>query len=259
MSPARREQGYATVAAVGAVAIFAYLALEVATSARSAVASADSELARARLSADADAGVAMAVHGLGLADPSQRWRLVGERREAEFNGAALTLSIEDEAGKLPLNFIGRPFIERLFTLAGAEPEAVQSMTEELLALRGGGGGQKGGHALSSLDQLAGLKDMTPAVYARIAPVVTVASPFPAYDPRTAPPLARAVMSEAQAPSTGGSTGPLTPESEKAPSLVGRILTIRVVAADARGSEIRRTAIVELTGVPQRPFVVRSLD
>lgn len=258
---AEGERGYAMIAVLAAIAAFGLLALDVGASARSAAASADAELERARLSADVDAGVAIAVHGLGLVDPGRRWRIDGERRETEFDGAVLTISVEDEAGKLPLNFIAPRFIERLFTLAGADPETVQTLTQGVLTLRAGDqaaqGDPRGGHAISSLDQIAALSGMTPAIYARIAPAVTVASPVPAFDSRTASPLAFAVMGQFHL--AGDGMGPPPRESENAISPVGRTLTIRVEAKTARGSQMRKTVIVEVTGARARPFVIRAVD
>lgn len=247
MARAAREKGYAMVAAVATTAFFAYVAVQAIASARSAVTSARAEAVRARLSADADAGMALAAHGLGLADPAQRWRLIGERREVEFDGTRLLISVEDEGGKIPLNFIARPQLVQLFGQAGASAAEADALSDELLAER-----QADPRGLSALDQLAALKDMTPALYARIGPVVTVASPIETFDPRTASPLALSVMRSGLRESPGSQPLP-------APTLTGRAFTIRIEATDGRGGGLFRTYVVEITGSRARPYVVRSLD
>lgn len=244
MTSAAREKGYAMIAAVATAALFAYVAVEAIASARSAIGGARAEAVRARLSADADAGMALAAHGLGLEDPAQRWRLTGDRRELAFDGARLVVTVEDESGKIPLNFIARPQLVQLFAAAGATAAEADALAGELLAER-----RADARGLSALDQLAALKGMTPALYARIGPVVTVASPIETFDPRTASPFALAVMQPGLRASQ-----PLPP-----PTLAGRAFTIRVEATDRAGGALFRTYVVEMTGARARPYLVRSLD
>lgn len=277
MTQPSREMGYAMIAAVATAAFFAYVAVAATESARSDLTSARAEADRAKLSADADAGIALAVHGLGLSDPAQRWRLAGEHREIAFDGATMAISVEDEAGKVPLNFVFAPQIRRLFLFGGAEPAQADALSAELLDLRDGadrpgGSGrpedtQQAAHGpLASLDELATLKGMTPALYARIAPVTTVTSPVMRFDLRTASSLAVAVMTpnladtpaliEAQRAQAGERA---VFDDIQAIPLAGRMLTVRVDVADGHGAGMQRTAVVELTGAPARPYLVRSLD
>ena len=258
MGPSR-ERGYAMLAAVGAVAFFGCLALEAVTTGRSAVASADAELTRAQLQADADAGVMMAIHGLGAADPAERWSLAGGEHVIAFNGAQLTILVEDEDGKIALNFATVNQVRRLFALAGADPVQAAQLTDAFILRRDGPapGGPAVPHGpLSAIDELALLPGMTPALYARIAPVITVNAVTETFYPAAAPPLARAVMEPAgqgpaQAADQAAPAGP--------PSLAGHAVTIRVDVADGRGGAARRTEIVEFTGAPDTPYVIRSVD
>jgi general secretion pathway protein K len=255
----RREGGYAVIAAVAAVAFFGYLALAAIAGGRSAVVAANAGLARARLTADADAGVALAIHDLGLSDPSRRWSLTGPPHRIEFRGASLSIAVEDENGKIPLNFVQAPQLRRLFEQAGADPRTIDGLVEALLDLRGDPGrgasdprieAQRG--TLSAVDELALLPGMTPGLYARIAPAITVSATTLAFDPRTASPLALAVMSPANANSPA-------PDLQHPLSLSGRTVTVRVDVADGRGGQMRRTATVEFTGAASRPFIMRALD
>ena len=43
------------------------------------------------------------------------------------------------------------------------------------------------------------------------------------------------------------------------AVAGRTVTVRVDAEDGHGGRLRRTAIVEFTAAPSRPFLVRGLD
>ncbi len=182
----------------------------------------------------------------------------------DFDGAVLTIVVEDEGGKIALNYISRPEVLRLFTLAGAEPTQAEQLTDALLLLRDGpqenGPGPAAPHGpLTAIDQLALLPGMTPALYARIAPVITVNTVTLSFDQRTASPLALAVMEpDMRRPNGSGGDTPAS-GAQTAPSLTGRAVTIRVDVADARGDGARRTAIVEFTGAPGQPYVIRSVD
>jgi general secretion pathway protein K len=264
MSGRSRDTGYAMIAAVAAVAIFALLALQTLSAGRGAVAGAHAEAVRARLLADADAGIAMGIHSLGLRDPAQRWRLKGETHTLDFNGDTLVVGVEDEGGKIPLNYITAPRVRTLFQLAGAPPDQADTLVRDFLNMRDGPNGETSAglasashDILTSVDQLALLKSMTPALYARIAPNVTVNGIDLSFDPRTASPLARAVMSP------GGRAAPLPPETDDDAQppieLAGRAVTIRAEVRGAEGAVLRRTAIIEFTGAPARPFVIRALD
>jgi hypothetical protein len=108
--------------------------------------------------------------------------------------------------------------------------------------------------------------MTPALYARIAPAITVHAMTLAFDPRTASPLVLAVMSpdNANAPRAidqARARAGQTPALAALPpaTLAGRTITVRVDAEDARGGHLRRTAVVEFTGAAQRPYIMRGLE
>jgi general secretion pathway protein K len=277
----RREQGYAMIAAVAAVAVFGYLALAAITGGRSAIAGAGAGQARAKLSADADAGIALAIHRLGLVDPARRWSVVGPPRQVDFDGARLTIDIEDDNGKIPLNFVPAPQLKRLFELAGADPRQIDGLAEALIDLRGDPRPRDGAAPsflvtdpridaargpLSSVDELELLPAMTPALFARIAPAVTVHAATLAFDPQTASPLALAVMdpSHAQSPAAieqareaAGQAAVFAPPP--AISLPGRTVTVRVDAADGRGGQARRAVIVDFSGATARPYVIRGVE
>jgi general secretion pathway protein K len=220
--------------------------------------------------------VALAIHQLGLSDPSRRWSVVGPAHTLAFQGARLTIVTEDENGKIPLNFIRPDQLRRLFELAGADPRQIDGLVEAFVDLRGdprpGGlpkvdariAADRG--PLSNLNELMLLPGMTPALYARIAPAVSVHASTLAFDPATASPLALAVMS----PGTANSPAAIEQARVRAGqalalagsppiNLAGRTVVIHVAAADAGGGALRRTAVVDFTGAPARPYVMRGIE
>jgi general secretion pathway protein K len=278
----RRERGYAMIAAVAAVAGFGYLALAAIGGGRSAVVAASAASERAQLTADADAGAALAIHHLGLSDPGRRWSLTGPPHQLDFQGAKLAITVEDENGKIPINFIRPDQMRRLFELAGADPRQIDGLVEAFGDLRGDPhpveAGSRAGFPrvdsrieaqrgpLTNLDELELLPGMTPALYAKIVPAVTVHVNMLAFDPRTASPLAVAVMAPGNADSPAAiersrvqagqneafAEGPSIP-------LAGRTVTIHVEVADGSRGALDRTTVVEFTGAPSRPYIMRGVE
>ncbi len=252
-----------------AAAAFAIVGVQVATASRAAAVSASAEASRTRAIADAQAGFAMALAGLEDQDAGARWTLDGSPRGLDYEDAHLTIRIEDEWGKIPLNLLTAAQARAMFILAGAGDDA-DALVGAFLAARHDPGtpGAVAGRApgfdgVRDLLQVAG---MTSQLYSAIAPSATVAARDAAFEPRTAAPLALEVMTGA----TPGSPGVLarervlageTPALDTGPplKLAGRPLTIRVTVRDDRGDALERAEIVEPTRAAARPYVVRALE
>ena len=262
------DRGSAVVAAVFAAAAFALLADQIVHTSRSALQSASAEEARGQLEADAEAGLAIAVDGLTAADSAKRWGLADGPHSTVFNGANLEIRVEDERGKISLNTITEAQLQKLFDKAGAPAPAVPDLVAAFLNFRdpgrlNGAAADAGAGGFVSVEQLAQVPGMTPALYAAIVPAVTVSNGNAPFDPRYAAPLALEVM--AQGP--GGEVAAIERSRELAgerpalsgsdeEALVGRAVTVRVTARDADGG-LEKTAILEFTGRPDHPYVVRK--
>lgn len=277
--PARREAGYAVIAAMVCAAGFALTAAQLTATSRSAALTAAAEAARAKLDADAEAGEAIALDRLQAADPQSRWTLGAEPVTLDFDDAELTIRVEDERGKIPLNTITPAQAKAMFQLAGAAPADADALAAALVLQRDAGSGAQPGQAtapgvpdatravgLTATRDLRLLPGMTPALYAALAASVSVSVRDAAFEPRTAAPLALEVMGAA-AP---GSAALIERQRElagertaldTAPPLVlaGRPLTLRVQVRDARGDRLERAVVVELTRSPDRPYVVHRLS
>ena len=92
------EAGFAMVAAVVAMGLFAVLALVMLDGSRGTAAGARASIVHAQLAAGADAGLAIAAANLVTPDRARRWSIDGRRRYARFDGTDLTIAVEDEAG-----------------------------------------------------------------------------------------------------------------------------------------------------------------
>lgn len=266
----RRDDGYALVAAVAAVAAFSYIAFEVLAVNRGGMASVNGEFSRARLAAAAEAGLALAVQGLSAGDG--RWPIDGRPRTIAFNGAELSIAIEDEKGKAPLNDLEEEDVRQMFSAAGVSGARLMTLVDSFADwqdeddARRASGAERAEYAyaglrprngqLHNVEELSALNGMDRALYARLAPALTV---FPGarggFNPATASAMALAIMS-------GGDEADDQPSVQRAPapaSLAGHPLTVRVIAGDGHGGRLERSAVIELTGHAERPYWVRYLN
>jgi general secretion pathway protein K len=269
------------VVAVASLAVLALLALTMIEATRGSTRSARAELDRARLTAAADAGVALAVQGLAQASTARRWRADGRPREVSFDGARLEIRIEDEAGKVSLNAINSGQVEALlasFGLQGAELEEARDAfldwrdQDDLPRPRGreredyeADGVRPRDGPLRSNGELAAIPAIGPELAARMDPFVTVYAPDRlTFDPANASPLARRVMAvnevfedqiDGAAVTEGGLSEELSGRVDD--GVTGRPLRVIVTARSADGAAARRDVVIELTGNPARPYVVRG--
>ena len=276
------DRGYALIAAIMAVTAFAYLAFQVLAADQGAIAVVTGRVRQAKLSAAADAGIALAIHSLAAEDRGTRWSGDGRTRHLSFDGIDLTVTVEDERGKAPLPGLDNIQARALFSGAGAAGDQLDNLVAEFRDWQNdpAAGGDLDGLVRPPTDgrpirhgpfrtvgELAALQDMTPAIFARIAPVTTVFfEDTGGFSVGHAQPLAKAAMS-ADALETPedidseAQTANQRPEEDLAEEadLVGDPLTIRVTARDRSGARTSRMEIIELTGDPARPYWVRFVE
>lgn len=154
-------------------------------------------LSRARLDAAASAGVQRAV--LEMAKPLQlagRWSTDGQPQTWEYAGATMNISITDESAKVDLNAANEALLRGLFQSQGLAAEEAAALTDALMdwkdpdtlkRLRGAeepeylaaGLGYKPANApFQSIEELRLVLGMTPALYQRLAPLITIYSRQP---------------------------------------------------------------------------------
>jgi len=279
----RKEGGYVLLAAVLAMAAFSLIALEVLAGARGWDAEAAAEIQHARLDAAAQAGVAAAVHGLGAEFAADRWGIDGRPRRMDFNGVSLTIYVEDERGKIPINELNEDQVRTLFSAAGVDGDRLDTLVDsfedwtsadEQVSPHGAGaayyqpyGIKPRNGKLATVDELIHIRGMDEALFSRIAPSLTVNfGQSGGFSPETAQPFAIKVMVgngedtpeviEREREAEGERTAIDETADE---SLIGRTLTIRVVATDGAHGRLERSQIVELTGDPVQPYWIRTLN
>lgn len=277
------DEGYAILAAVVAIAVLALMSLALIDTGRGIAVGVRAEAEHARLAAAADAGLAIAVLGLAEGDRTRRWNIDGRPRRARFAGTDLSIVVEDERGKVPVNQIADEQVRALFEALGSTGQTLAIQTDSMLDwlddddeprpdgaeyeyyARGGTRPRNG--ALRSVEEMLLIRGVTPAVLERLrGAAVAYRSNREGFDPRFAAPLAIRIMSGGgiDSPAVIARTRELAGQVvaidlAEEESLVGRPLTVRVAARRPGGGQFVRATVIELTGQRTRPYVVRALD
>jgi general secretion pathway protein K len=187
------------------------------------------ELLQGRVLADgaqggevARAGIEYAMARVDDPRPQRRWIADGRPYRWSFAGAELELRIVDEAAKVDLNHADRALLEALLEQVGAGPEQARRLAGEIVDWRDpdalpqpGGGAEDGAYAAAGLPhgardapfqsvaELQRLPGMTPALFADLAPHVTVFSGLSRPDPRLASGPVRAALGPEALPVASG--------------------------------------------------------
>ena len=98
-----QERGFALVAAVASLAVFAAIALVVISATRIDLAKGQGELTSAQTRLAAEAGLAIALHGLIARDAATIALLDGRTQDLDFAGTHLSIALIDERGKVRLS------------------------------------------------------------------------------------------------------------------------------------------------------------
>lgn len=275
------ERGFALIAAVASILVFAVIALVVIGVTRIDLAKGQGELSSAQTRLAAESGLAIALHGLINRDATILALLDGRTRELDFGGAHIAISLIDERGKVNINAIEAPVIERMLAEAGLDGRALSIARDSLLdwqdsddeTLPDGAEAtyykkqkitpRNGG--LQSIDELGVIRGFTPAVVDRLRPFVTVERGAVPFSPRYAGPQALAAIGDSRGAIAGierqrelnGQRTAIGFTDQT--SWTGRPITIAVEATTPGRGRHRIQAIVELTGKPDHPYVMRRVD
>jgi general secretion pathway protein K len=183
---AQRERGIAIVAALWASAILAVIVGSVLQLAR-----ADANLGRGRqeaaeLGAIVDGAVNLTILAL-LAPTSRQWPVNGSPVTVPFAGNDVRVMVQDEAGKVDLNAVGEPILRRLLSATGLTTEGASQLAENIANWPEPGrppDGQRHAKAarFQAVEDLQLVAGITPEIYRRLHPLVTVYSQIPWIDP-----------------------------------------------------------------------------
>ncbi len=264
---AAREGGFALLVVLWSLALLALLGTHVVATGRSEVQLAANLRGAAAAEAAADGALFQAV--FHLLDPSpRRWRPDGVSREIALpGGAAATVRVESEQGKVNPNLASAPLLQALLLPLGVEPRAAASLAASILDWRTAGqrprpDGAKEpqyraagrdyappGRPFESLEELGLVLGMTPELLARLTPFLSV---YQGGDPDLR--FAHPVVAQALADAVGrGEDIEVESEADTVP-----VVVITAAAALPGGARFTRQAHVRLgPGARRRAWQILS--
>jgi len=271
------------VAVLWGLALLTAISLSLLWSASTSYSLAHSSFEIAGTNATVEAGVNRAVAALFDPRPERRWRVDGTPQTFEFDGVLIKISIQDELGKIDINQADQLLLANLLQAAGLDAGAASSLADKIIDWRtaaplkrlngakdqdyraAGSAFEPRNGAFQSVDELRLVMGMTPVLFQKIEPALTVYSGQPAFDAQVAPrealqALPGMTLQNAEATvaarsserlSDGSISGGLT-------ALHGRAFTIRAAFERDRCS-VLYDVTVRLTENPNQPYWVLNWE
>ncbi len=283
------ERGWALISVLGVLLVLSIIATGLVSLALTTKRISRTERTQLEAAAIMEAAVSRAI--AGLLDPrlEQRWRVDAVPRVFKFADKDVTVTIQDELGRIDLNAADGPVLANLLrAVGGLDAAAADALADKIMdwresdGLRHLNGATKADYLVAgkpyaprenpfqSVDEVKLVLTMTEAVYARIAPALTVYTGRPNLDPEVAPREALlaqpgaepARIDAALKARAAGIRSTLGPSVYATPGVIdpsiplgGRAFTIDV-AFDHRGPRTGHATIM-LTGDPKRPYLAHA--
>jgi len=267
------EQGFALIAVLCAAAILAVIVASVMATGRTEYRLAQHREEIAELGAITDGALNIAI--LRLLDPSLGVQppVDGTPFTVSLAGHQLRLTVQDEAGKIDLNMAGRDLLLRLLISASLDLMAAQTLADRILDWREPGIGTRlngakapdyraAGYAyasrggpFTSVEELKLVMGMTPELFDRLAPTLTVYSQTPGVDSACASPEVLRALPGIDAAAIAGLLQTRVSGSVRPAVMLGHAFTITGEADGPNGLHVRRSAVIRLIGRPNAPFWV----
>jgi len=275
----RTTRGIALVAVLWAVMLLALMAQSFTTDVRTGTQLTQNLVANAEARALADAAVHVAIERL-LSERSDANRAYdGSPHRTNIGGAEIEIAVQDENGRIDLNKSPTALLERLFQWTGRTPDEARSIVDAIVdwrdrdSLRRLNGAEASDYrqanrgyepknlGFDSVEELRLVLGITPALFNKIQPAVTVYSSRGRIDQRAATATVLATLlddaAEAKAYLEERRDGAPLPDLPKTFTARSRPInfTIRATAKSANGGRFTREAVVHLAGARGRPFSI----
>ena len=199
----RARRGFALLVVLWFLVLLATLGTYLLINARSETALARNMLANAHAEALGDAGITQAVFNLTGTDPTKIWPLDGTPHTVNVLGGSVTIRLYDEGAKINPNLASDTLLAALFEVLGLEPQKATRLGAAIFDWTHTGetprplGAKKKQYEeaglnygppnepAQSMDELQLVLGMTPDLFARAAPYLTIYANRPSPDPNTA--------------------------------------------------------------------------
>ncbi len=283
----RNQKGIALIIVLWITTLLMLIASSFIYAMRTEVNIVANSLARARLEAAADAAVQRSV--FEMSKPQQlpgRWTTDGVVQSWSYQGVAVELGMTDESGKIDINTASDALLRGLFLAQGMKEEEAATVTDAILdwrdpdllkRLRGaeeadylaaGYSYKPANAAFQSTEELRLVMGMTPELFDKVAPLITIYSRQPGINAgiasrgvlRALPGATDALVDQyiAQREQARAAKIPVPQFAAAAPysSFANGIVIVRAVASGGEGnaeSSFVREAVVMRLPTPKRPY------
>jgi general secretion pathway protein K len=245
----------ALLVVIWVVALLSLLAAGLAATARSGAVLARNREESALAQALAEAGVSLAILGLLEADAAGQWRADGEERHFALDGGRIDVSVQDEGGKIDLNYADEMLLSGFFS-EFVEPRAAADLASAIVARRIRRPGDATPRALfATVDEVRELPEIDPLLFEQTAPFLTVYSWQPNINPRTAPREAL-LAKPGVAPAEVDRLLAMRSDEATSPGFAGtqaQVVSIRAAAETDGGSVFVRETVVSLLRNSVEPY------
>lgn len=260
------ERGLALVVVLWGIAALSLIAAAMLAASLGSARIGHNAWAQVQVQTAADAGVQGAILSLFNPGPDGRPRLDGGESAMRFGDTTVSVSIQDESGRIDINYASRGLLRDYFRAVGAAADEADRLAGRVVDWRSPKGAanftaasaadyERAGYSyrprgapFQSVDELQLVLGMTPGLFERAAPGLTVYSHHANFDTRTAPKKVLEVIpgiDESRADQTIATRPP-------AIALPGHAFTI-VATATSGPTRFSRRAVVLLSGDPAHPF------
>ncbi len=272
------DAGFALVSVLWTLTILSLLAALMLSASRSSSRTERGLWQQDEMDAAFQAAIARAVLGILDNRPDHRWPIDGRPVEFVFDDFKMQISVQDESGKIDINAAPVELLTGLLQSTGLSNGQAQNIANDIIdwrendelhhlhntdfdttAVKPGLYSPRHG-AFQSVAELQVVPGITPTIFAKIKPGLTVYSHRPAFDASTAPlatllalpgmdtAKARAIIRNRSDTNSGQALQPSLPPL----SMSGRAFTISAHMT-YRGHMIDCTAIIRLTANPGKPY------
>ena len=265
------QRGIALVAVLWVVAILALVAAVFMREARTEIALTRNLAEEAKAEALAEAGVNRAILVLLGLDETIPWRVDGAAFAFDYGDGVVHISLQDEGGKIDLNRAGDAVLQGLFTSVGVGQDAAQHLVDAIAdfrdadGLRHVNGAEDAEYAKAGLpydakdapfaatEELLQVFGMTPEIYARVAPYVTVYSPRRDVNLATASAAVLAALPYLSPDRVRAIIEQRTADAGSGRRFRVIAVTVLVEATTAEGGTVTREVVLRRSGGGTRPF------
>lgn len=281
---AERQAGWALISVLWTLVLLAMLAASLQTLTVVSWRLDGRAMRAARAEAALDGAINRAIVGISDPQMERRWRVDGVPQQFEFGGADIRVVIQGTTGLIDLNTANETLIQQLLKNAGLTDDNASALADKILdwhsksglrrlhgatdedyRARGFSYHQRHG-PFQSVDEVKLVMDMTPALFDKIAPALTVYSRVSDPDPTVAPRDVLLALNANDAKSVDATLARRLHErimpddlpTDVPPGIVDPQTTLEgrsyIITADIalEGRSFTRQAVVEFTGKPQQP-------